>query len=70
MMRRRRTRAAAVVMIAMVVAVAALSGCGGWHGANSLPLPGTQGGGPGSFTIQAQLPDVEQHPAELARAGR
>lgn len=41
----------------MVVVVAALSGCG-WHGLNSLPLPGTQGGGPGSFVIQAQMPDV------------
>jgi len=37
----------------------AVSGCGGWQGANSLPLPGTEGGGPGSFTIQAQLPDVD-----------
>ncbi|MGZ5374422.1 MAG: MCE family protein [Aeromicrobium sp.] len=38
---------------------AGLSGCGDWRGANSLPLPGTVGGGPGSFTIQAQLPDVD-----------
>ena len=29
-----------------------------WHGLNSLPLPGTQGRGPGSFVVQAQLPDV------------
>ncbi|WP_326498543.1 MCE family protein [Mycobacterium sp. Aquia_216] len=29
-----------------------------WHGLNSLPLPGTQGRGPDSFTIQAQMPDV------------
>ena len=34
------------------------SGCG-WRGLNSVPLPGTQGGGPGSFTIQAQMPDVD-----------
>jgi phospholipid/cholesterol/gamma-HCH transport system substrate-binding protein len=34
-----------------------LSSCG-WHGINSIPLPGTKGGGPGSFTIRAQLPDV------------
>jgi phospholipid/cholesterol/gamma-HCH transport system substrate-binding protein len=40
-----------------LVGVAALSGCG-WHGLNTLPLPGTAGGGPGSFTIQAQLPNV------------
>ena len=29
-----------------------------WRGLNSLPLPGTQGGGPGSYEIKAQLPDV------------
>jgi len=41
---------------------AALSGCGvmqNFHGANSLPLPGTKGGGAGSYTVQAQLPDVQ-----------
>jgi len=53
--RRRRQRAAANVM--MVLIVAAISGCG-WHGLNSLSLPGTQGTGPGSFVIQAQMPDV------------
>ncbi len=43
---------------AMVAAVAVgISGCG-WRGANSIPLPGTEGHGPGSFSIQAQLPDV------------
>jgi len=40
-----------------VLLAMALSGCA-WRGLNSLPLPGTKGGGPGSFTIQAQLPDV------------
>lgn len=29
-----------------------------WRGLNSLPMPGTQGEGPGSYVIQAQLPDV------------
>ncbi len=45
--------------VAGVLAVLAvgLAGCG-WRGLNSIPLPGTAGGGPGSFTIQAQLPDV------------
>ncbi len=45
--------------IATIVAVLTLSvsGCG-WRGANSLPLPGTEGHGPGSFTVEAQLPDV------------
>ncbi|BCQ07305.1 virulence factor Mce [Mycobacterium heckeshornense] len=47
-------RAAAVVMTALV----ALAGCG-FRGANSLPLPGTKGGGPGSYTVQAQMPDVQ-----------
>ncbi|MDT5144031.1 MAG: phospholipid/cholesterol/gamma-HCH transport system substrate-binding protein, partial [Mycobacterium sp.] len=42
----------------VVLAVAGLSGCQ-WQGANSLPLPGTQGHGPGAYTIQAQLPDVD-----------
>jgi len=51
---------AATRLIAGVLAVsiaAATSGCG-WRGLNSLPLPGTAGRGPGSYTIQAQLPDV------------
>ncbi len=34
------------------------SGCG-WRGLNSVPLPGVEGMGPGSFTIQAQMPDVD-----------
>ncbi len=42
----------------MLVALGAASRCANWHGANSLPLPGTVGNGPGSFTIQAQVPDV------------
>jgi phospholipid/cholesterol/gamma-HCH transport system substrate-binding protein len=49
-------RSVTAVVLALVV-VAGLSGCG-WHGLNTLPLPGTAGGGPGSFTIQAQLPNV------------
>lgn len=40
-----------------MVVVAGVSGCG-WRGLNSLPLPGTQGNGPGSFVIQAQMPNV------------
>ena len=39
------------------VSVLALPGCQ-WRGLNSLTLPGTVGDGPGSYTIQAQLPDV------------
>jgi phospholipid/cholesterol/gamma-HCH transport system substrate-binding protein len=40
-----------------VLVLAATSGCG-WRGLNSLPLPGTSGRGPGSYTIKVQLPDV------------
>nr|WP_165825022.1 virulence factor Mce family protein [Mycolicibacter senuensis] len=43
--------------LVLAVMVAAVTGCD-WHGLNSLPLPGTQGKGPGSFVIQAQMPDV------------
>ncbi|MCZ0730762.1 MCE family protein [Mycolicibacterium iranicum] len=45
-------------MVAVIAVALAASGCG-WRGLNSIPLPGTQGGGPGSFTIQAQMPDVD-----------
>jgi len=44
-------------LVALLVVV--MSGCAEWQGANSLPLPGTQGVGPGAYTIQAQLPDVD-----------
>ncbi len=47
----------AVASLATCVAVAGMSGCG-WRGLNSLPLPGTQGNGPGAYVIQAQVPDV------------
>jgi phospholipid/cholesterol/gamma-HCH transport system substrate-binding protein len=45
-----------------VLALAALSGCGAlrdFRGVNSFTLPGTKGGGPGHYTIQAQMPDVQ-----------
>jgi phospholipid/cholesterol/gamma-HCH transport system substrate-binding protein len=42
----------------LTITVGAVAGCQ-WQGVNSLPLPGTQGHGPGSFTIQAELPDVD-----------
>jgi phospholipid/cholesterol/gamma-HCH transport system substrate-binding protein len=46
----------------ITVAIATASGCGalrGFRGANSLPLPGRAGEGAGSYTIQAQMPDVQ-----------
>lgn len=45
------------ITLTLVIAGAISTGCG-WHGLNSLPLPGTQGQGPGSYLIQAQLPNV------------
>ena len=49
----RRIAAAAVI----VACLSAIPGCE-WRGLNSLSLPGTEGTGDGSYTIQAQLPDV------------
>lgn len=48
----------AAVSSAVIIAVATISGCG-WRGLNSIPLPGTKGGGADSYTIQAQFPDVD-----------
>lgn len=48
-------RIGAALSVGLLVVVP--SGCG-WRGLNSLPLPGTEGNGGGSFTIKAQLPDV------------
>lgn len=53
----RLMRAAIAGGVALLVA-GGLSGCGDWRGANSLPLPGTEGRGDGAYTVQAQLPDV------------
>jgi phospholipid/cholesterol/gamma-HCH transport system substrate-binding protein len=50
----RLTRFAAALAAVAVLA----TGCG-WRGLNSVPLPGVEGIGPGSFTIQAQMPDVD-----------
>lgn len=46
-----------VLMVTVAVTAALLAGCG-WRGLNSLPLPGTKGGGVDSFVVQAQMPDV------------
>ncbi|MCX2931789.1 MCE family protein [Mycobacterium sp. CVI_P3] len=54
---RRKQRWHAVISAPLLAVIATSSGCE-WRGLNALPLPGTQGGGPGSFLIQAQLPDV------------
>jgi phospholipid/cholesterol/gamma-HCH transport system substrate-binding protein len=51
------TRAAGAALIGL--AAATLTACGDWQGLNSLPLPGTAGHGAGAFTVQAQMPDVD-----------
>ncbi len=57
------------VVGALALAVV-LSGCSGWRGLNSIPLPGVQGVGPDAFTIQAQMPDVENiEPNSRVRVG-
>jgi phospholipid/cholesterol/gamma-HCH transport system substrate-binding protein len=47
----------AVAAVLGMACIATLSACG-WRGLNSFTLPGTSGHGPGSYTIQAQMPDV------------
>lgn len=51
-------RTTSVTLVAALTLVV-LSGCQ-WRGLNSFALPGTQGTGPGAFTIQAQMPDVDR----------
>jgi phospholipid/cholesterol/gamma-HCH transport system substrate-binding protein len=53
MMARKRFAAAMLALIAVFA-----SGCG-WRGLNSVPLPGVEGLGPGSYSVQAQMPDVD-----------
>lgn len=43
--------------VSALLVMLTISGCG-WKGLNSLPMPGTEGDGPGAFTVQVQLPDV------------
>ncbi|WP_396926829.1 virulence factor Mce family protein [Mycolicibacterium sp.] len=65
-----RHRAATLGALLTVVAVSSGCGIGNWQGLNSLPLPGTQGGGAGSFLIQAEMPDVNNiQPNSRVRVG-
>ena len=62
-------RRAAMALAALALTAVGVSGCG-WRGLNSLPLPGTEGGGPGSYQIQAQVPDVNNiEPNSRVRVG-
>lgn len=53
---KRALHVAAAVTVTMTATIG-VSGCE-WRGLNSFALPGTAGRGPGSFVIQAELPDV------------
>ena len=57
MNRRPRWYRAAGVLLATLV-LATVSGCD-FRGVNSIRLPGTKGYGEGSYTIRAQMPDVQ-----------
>lgn len=48
---------AATILAAVTAGLLVLTGCE-WRGLNSLTLPGTAASDDGSYTIQAQLPDV------------
>jgi phospholipid/cholesterol/gamma-HCH transport system substrate-binding protein len=56
--------------VAVAVALITVSGCSSWRGLNSLPMPGTQGHGPGSYTVTVQMPDVNNiQPNSRVRVG-
>lgn len=54
---RRTTARYTGLTMATVLLCGAISACG-WHGLNTLALPGTAGDGPGAYTIKAEFPDV------------
>ncbi|WP_236566866.1 MCE family protein [Nocardia sp. CY41] len=56
MMPTRRMRRTAAVAAGLAVALG-VSGCQ-WDGLNSLPMPGTEGTGPGSYEVRIQMPNV------------
>ncbi|MGV0790770.1 MCE family protein [Mycolicibacterium sp. XJ1819] len=58
-MSRRSHRYRLGLHVLIAIAIAGVPACSDFQGLNSVKLPGTKGGGPGSFTIQAQLPDVQ-----------
>ncbi|MGO4204918.1 MCE family protein [Rhodococcus sp. TAF43] len=53
---RKRTRVLATSAIALTLTLA-VTGCE-WNGLNSVPLPGTEGRGDDSYTVQVQMPNV------------
>ncbi len=55
---RQAVRVRTAVGVVLLATALVASGCG-WRGLNSVALPGVEGVGPGAFTIQAQMPDVD-----------
>ncbi|GAY15575.1 virulence factor Mce family protein [Mycobacterium sp. shizuoka-1] len=65
-----RRRLAAIALIVTVAAGSSSCDLTGWQGLNSLSLPGTAGNGPGSFLIQAEMPDINNiQPNSRVRVG-
>ena len=66
-MRARLVRAR--ILGSLLIVAAAATGCQ-WKGLNSVALPGVEGRGPGSYTVQAQMPDIDHlSPNSRVRVG-
>ncbi|WP_330256094.1 MCE family protein [Nocardia sp. NBC_00565] len=46
-----------IATLALIGSLTMASGCD-WQGPNSLPLPGTEGGGAGAYAVKIQMPNV------------
>ena len=57
MIARRRTRRSVAAIATATALTLALTGCE-WEGLNSVPLPGTEGGEDGAYTVQIEMPNV------------
>lgn len=52
-----RNRRLTQLGISLAAASVILTGCQ-WRGVNSLPIPGTEGNGPGSYSVKIEMPNV------------
>jgi len=67
-MTRNRLRVTGCVLL-LTFSFFGATGCW-WKGLNAMPLPGTEGGGPGSYLVQAQMPNVTNiQPNSRVRVG-
>lgn len=44
--------------LALLVVTLSVASCGQWRGIANVPVPGGPGGGPGSYTVDVQIPDT------------